>query len=257
MSRWGTNSGLLFLSFLMAVGIVWIKGQDRLDSRTLRGIPVSIEGLPSNLVLPDPWTPPTVSVKLLGPRNVIMDFIRPDQCRFFIPFSWKELPEDNTPQTVILNQTMFRTGLVDESDRARISVEEETIQPIKASIVILPWDVTQERPRYDNLITPDSATIPLYRIQKKVPIIAPTMSEPPNGLKLKEILIDPPEIQVTGPREAVDRIQAVSTAFLDLSYVSQQTPPQFMALPDLEEVFSVWPVAKTIRGVTVTLKLTR
>ncbi len=256
MNRWGSNSGLLFLAFLMAVGIVWIKGQERLDKRTLRGIPVSIESLPGNFVLPDPWNPPVVSVTLVGPKNV-MEMIRPDQCRFIIPFSWKELSEDKPLQNVILNESMFRTSLVDESDQVRISVEKDSIHPVQASISIIPWEINQKQPGYEKADTVDSIVFPLYRIQKRVPIVTPHMGEPPNGLKLKEIIPDPSDILITGSREAVDRIQSITTTVLDLSYSTLQTPPQYMVLPELEEDFSVWPVAKTIRGVTVTLKLTK
>ncbi|MCP4582884.1 MAG: hypothetical protein GY839_14840, partial [candidate division Zixibacteria bacterium] len=65
------------------------------------------------------------------------------------------------------------------------------------------------------------------------------------------------EIIVTGSREAVDRIKSVSTAILDISLSTLKTPPQYMALPDLKVKYGVWPVEKSIRGVTVTLKLTK
>lgn len=256
MSRWGSNGGLLLISFLMAVGIVWIKAQERLDRRSYSGIPVSVENLPNNIMMPDPWTPPAVSVTLGGPRSVL-DMIRAVQCGFFIHLSPQILPENETPLDVILTASMFRTSMMDDDDLGRITVDETSIRPRKVSLFLLPWDVEKDRPDYKSLSSPDSLIIPIYRIQKKVPVNAPTVGSMPSGLKLKDVVVDPPAILITGPKEAVDRIHSVSTAIMDLSYLTSQPLPQYMALPDLEDQYSVWPVEKTIQGVTVTFMVTK
>lgn len=257
MSRWSSNGGLLFISFLMAVGIVWIKAQDRMDRRTLTGIPVSVQNLPGNMVLPDSWTPPTANVLIRGPRRVL-ELIGPAQCSFFIPFSLQMTPEKNSPQNVILTESMFRTSLMDDEDQKRIAVDETSIHPRQVSLFFLPWDVERQRPDFDDLNNnTDSLTIPIYLLQKKIHVNAPVVGNLTGGLKLKDVIVDPPDIVITGPREAVDRIRSVSTAVMDLSYLSSQPPPQYMELPDMEEDFSVWPVEKTIRGVTVTLMISK
>jgi hypothetical protein len=256
MSRWGSNGGLLFISFLMAVGIVWIKAQDRMDRRTLTGIPVSVENLPGNMVLPDSWTPPAANVLVRGPRRVL-ELISAAQCGFFIRFSPQTMPEKNSPQNVILTESMFRTSLMDDDDQKRIAVDETSIHPRQVSLYFLPWNVDQQRPDYDDINSTDSLTIPIYLLQKKIHINAPVVGNLPGGLKLKDVVVDPPDLVITGPREAVDRIRSVSTATMDLSYISSQPPPQYMELPDMEEQFAVWPVEKTIRGVTVTLMLSK
>ncbi len=76
-------------------------------------------------------------------------------------------------------------------------------------------------------------------------------------LQLNRVKIDPPEITVTGPRLAVDKIKSVSTPLLDLEFISLDNPLYLMPLPDLELEFGVRPVEKSIRGVTVTLILTK
>ncbi|MBN2326252.1 MAG: YbbR-like domain-containing protein [Candidatus Omnitrophica bacterium] len=256
MTRWGSNGGLLFLSFLMAVGIVWIKGQERIDSRTVGGVPVSVENLPANLVLPERWSTPEATVTLQGPRNVL-EMIRAVQCGFFIPFSDQILPEGDEPRNMILNASMFRTSMTNDDNQVPISVVETSIHPRQASIHLLPWDITQEQPEYKDLLSPDVITIPIYRVQKEVSVIAPVTGSPPNGLKFRDVVIDPPKILITGPKDAVARINSVSTDIFDLNYVLPQTPPQYMALPDLTKDFSVWPVEKNIRGVTVTIRLAK
>ncbi len=258
MSRRGSsNSGILFLSFLMAVGIVWIKGQERIDRRVLSGIPISVEKIPQNLVLPDAWIPPTARVTLQGPR-IAIDMMRSPQCGFFFSLAELDFPEDGSPQNVVLTESMFRTSKVDEADRNLISVDENSIHPRQVSLYVLPWDVSGDQPPYNNIPTSaDIISLPLYRVQKTITINAPIMGGLSNGLKLQEMIVDPPEIVVTGSREAVERINSVSTAILDISLSTLKTPPQYMALPDLKVKYDVWPVDKSIRGVTVTLKLTK
>ncbi|MGC9327148.1 MAG: hypothetical protein ACP5I1_05920 [Candidatus Hinthialibacter sp.] len=178
MARRGSNNGLLFLSFLMAVGIVWIKGQERIDARTIGGIPVSVENLPSNLVLPERWNSPEATVMLQGPRN-ILEMIRSVQCGFFIPFSEQILPEKDEPRNLILNASMFRTSLDNQDDQVPISVLESSIHPRQASIYLLPWDITQEQPEYKHLLSPDVITIPIYLSPgRKMPPLGSTRCQP-------------------------------------------------------------------------------
>jgi len=258
MSRRGSSSsGILFLSFLMAVGIVWIKGQERIDRRVLNGIPISMEDIPENLVLPDAWIPPAARVTLQGPR-IAIDMIRSPQCGFFVSLKEYDFSDDGTPRNVVLSESMFRTSMVDEADRSLITIDENSIHPRQVSLYMIPWNVSKDQSPYHNLpLSDDVISLPLYRVQKSIPINAPIMGGLSNGLKLKEVIVDPPEILVTGSREAVDRIQSVSTAILDISLSTLKTPPQYMALPDLKVEYNVWPVKESIRGVTVTLKLTK
>ncbi|HOJ59275.1 MAG TPA: YbbR-like domain-containing protein [bacterium] len=258
MIRWKfTDAGLLLLSLLLAAGLVWIKGQERIDRRTLNGIPISLENLPPNLVLPDNWVTPNTVVIVQGPRNTI-DLIRQSQSGFYVDMSKVPLAEGETPASVILTSEMFLTNLVDETDRNRIAVVEESIVPRQLSFYILPWDITQPQPSYENLEAgANQLAVPLLRVQKNVPVTVPLRGDPPGPLHLDRVRIDPPEVTVTGPRQAVDKIKSVSTPLLDLEYISLENPLYLMPLPDLEQDFGVRPVEKSIRSVTVTLILTK
>ncbi|MFB3786411.1 MAG: CdaR family protein [bacterium] len=258
MIRWKSNdAGVLFLSVLLAVGLVWIKGQERIDRRTLNGIPISLENMPDNLVLPDTWVTPNTVVTVQGPRNTI-DLIRQSQSGFYVDMSKIALSEGETPASVILTGEMFLTNMVDESDRSRISVVEESIVPRQLSFYLIPWDITQPQPSYENLEAgANQLAVPLLRIEKNVQVTIPLQGDPPGVLKLNRVKIEPPEITITGPRQAVDKIKSVSTPLLDLEFISLDNPLYLMPLPDLEHEFGVRPVEKSIRGVTVTLILTK
>ena len=44
MRKWVTsNLGLILISFILAIGIVWIKGQERIDTRLLTNIQVVLD----------------------------------------------------------------------------------------------------------------------------------------------------------------------------------------------------------------------
>lgn len=251
-----SNTALLLFSFLMAIGIVWIKGQERIDRQNIHNVKIQIEKIPDNLMLPDEWIPPTATVSVQGPRNVI-EWVSPSQSSFWVDLSTITL-DPNSTVNVLLTNEMFRVVLPDPDDRSRISVIEESIIPRQVSLTMLPWDIDSPQPEIQqNPSDLNSVTVPLLRIQKEIPIVVPTRGNPGSGLKVSSIQYDPRSIVVTGKREAVDRIKAVTTTVIDLNYFLSDAEPYYHSLPDLKQEYAVSPVDPTIRGVTVSITLSK
>jgi len=249
------NLGLKLVALLLAVGIVWIKALEKINYRNIReGVQVTVENRPDNLLLPDPWIPPTVLLTVQGPSNIV-EFIRPDQSSFRIDLSKVEFPEDGSPVTVTLSDANFRANL-DPSDRAKVSVVDESIRPRQIVIRILPWDVQKPRPAVESLASsPNQKMIPLYRVEKRVPVEVPRYERPPEDLLLAGITVDPSQVLVTGKLEAVEQIKSVSTSILDLSSIYAEIPPMYLPFQGLGRNFDVWSFRENIRGGTVFLKV--
>ena len=250
------NLGLKLVALLLAVGIVWIKAQEKITRRYIReGVQVTVENRPDNLLLPDPWIPPTALLTIQGPNNVV-EFVRPDQCSFRLDLSKIEIPDDGTPVTVNLSDAYFRTNL-DPINRQRISVPDETIHPRQVTLHVLPWDVKKTRPPVDKIAAgPNQLVIPLYRVEKRVPVEVPHQGTPPDDLILAGITVDPSEVTVTGKLEAVNKITSVSTTILDLSAITMDIPPIYLSpLQGLGRTYDVWPIKDSVRGATATIKI--
>ncbi len=251
MIKWLTNNlELKLIALLLAVGLVWIKGQERINPLTLNDVSVMVENMPRNLYLPESWIPPEVSLTLHGPKN-ILELLRPEVTRFRIDLSKVKLPEPNEPVNLLLTEDMFQTNL-EERDQLRISVVEASITPSQITLVIKPWNLEEEPPEVDVTNT-DQVLIPLLRAQKHVEVIVPSRGVLTHDQELDEIVVDPPSIVMTGDRAALSRIESVSTEVLDLNLIEEDTPPFF--LPIQEEGRDVRPVRDDIRGVTVTIKM--
>lgn len=254
MNRY-SNTGLLFVAFILAVGLVWIKGQEKINPRHLSGIQVTVENLPDNFLLPDPWIPPTTSLNILGPKN-ITELVRHDQTSFRIDISEFTIPKEDSPITIPLASEMFRTNL-DPTDRTKISVVENSIWPRQAVIHVIPWNISNERPRNIGVESEDNQlNIPLYRLEKNIPIIVPI--ENLEEAKSLRVMWDPEEIKLTGRREALDRIEAVTTIPLDLA----ELPPDHIDKSISIRFDNIWdggvrPVSENVQGVTVTLKVVK
>jgi len=243
----------MIVSFFLAVGIVWIKGQERIVPRTLFNIPVSVENLGENLVLPDNWLRPTAALTIQGPRNTI-DLI--SESAFTIDLSKIDIPEDGSPLIVTLRSDMFRTNLMNPNDRLRISVNEDEIIPQQVAIHFLEWDIDKPPPNYKDI--PDTANqliIPVYQLVKHVPIVVPHRGALGEDFTLDRIISDPETVAVTGRREAIDRIKSVSTPLLDLNFFDEEQNPLSLPLTGLEGTYNVRLVNDAIRHVTVTVQL--
>ncbi len=251
------NLGLKLFALLLAVGIIWIKAQEKIQRRTLSGVQIVVDNLPENIFLPpEPWIPPSVKVTIQGPKNTI-EFVRPNQFSFHIDLSKISLPEAGSSVNVFLTKDMFKTNLFEE-DRMRISVVDGSIFPSQVALQILPWELGQPRPSLTHVdSSPNQRTIPLLLIEKSVPIVIPKYGNPPEEITLESLNPEPDEILVTGNMEAVQRIQSVSTAMLDLSMISTDTKPVFLQLQGLGRIFGVWPVKDNINGATVYFEVHR
>src|SRR5690606_21466192 len=93
--RLTSNTSLIIISFLCAVGLMWVKGQERLIRKVIQDVRITVENYPENMVLPDPWIPPTTTCAISGPRNIV-EFLYSDQCSFRIDVSKYNLPEGDT-----------------------------------------------------------------------------------------------------------------------------------------------------------------
>ncbi|RJP28442.1 MAG: hypothetical protein C4527_12005 [Candidatus Omnitrophota bacterium] len=251
MSRaFGENIGLKLFALLLAVGIVWIKAQDKINRRNLSDVQIVVDNVPENFSLPsDPWISPTVNVAIQGPRNTV-EFVRSSQFSFHIDLAKITLSGMESPINVLLTHDMFKMNLPEE-DRLRISVVEGSIYPSQVTFSILPWNIDQEKPSLTNLEFPSNQkVIPLFRIEKLVPLAVPHGTLP-DDVVLKQLSVDPADILITGSMDAVQRIQSVSTTILDFSSIPADARPVFLHLQGLGRGFDIQPVPDTIRGATV------
>lgn len=254
MNRWlSSNYGAVIFSFFLAVGIVWIKGQERIDRRTLGNVPVNVDNLADNIILPESWLPPTASITVQGPKNTI-ELI--SQYAFHIDFSKVDIPKDGFPAIVSLRSDMFRTNLLNPNDRLRITVDEESILPSQVAIHFLEWDIDHPRPNYRDIPeVSNQLAIPVYRIIKNIPITVPYKGSLQTDMTLDSITVDPQSLPITGRREAIDRIKSVSTPFLDLSFIGDNPKPVILPLTNVEETYNIRLVDERIRHVTATVNI--
>lgn len=257
MSRMTSNLGLLIISFLLAVGLVSIKGQEKINRRVISGVQVTVENLPANMMLPpDPWLTPTTTLSIQGPRNFI-DFVRADKASFRIDYTNVPSPEVDAPVNILLTNEMFRTNL-EPQDRAKISVIEQSVRPRQVVLKLIPWNIEQPLPDLSkHSVEGNHLLLPVLRIEKRVPVVVPQEGDLPEGFVVQSLSTEPETIKITGRRDAVDRIQSASTPPLALNYLSTDIQgPKLLTLP-LEDipVEDVSVVDETIRNVTVTVQL--
>ncbi len=251
------NLGLKIFALLLAVGIVWIKAQEKINRRNLSDIQIVVENAPDNLYLPnEPWILPTVKVTIQGPRNTI-EFVRPNQFSFHIDLNKVTLPLDGSSVNVILTKEMFRTNLYVE-DQMRISIVEDSIYPSQVTFTILPWNIEEEKPPLTEFkSTENRNVIPLLRAEKQVSVVVPRYGTSPSDVVVNNLSPEPKHIRVTGAMEAIQQIQSVSTTILDLSMISTDTKPVFLHLQGLGKGFGIWPVQDNIQGATVYYEISK
>ena len=115
---------------------MWVKGQERLIRKVIQDVRITVENYPENMVLPDPWIPPTTTCAISGPRNIV-EFLYSDQCSFRIDVSKYNLPEGDTGLPVNLTNDMFVTRLNTE-EQNRISVLDKQISPSQVLLKVIP-----------------------------------------------------------------------------------------------------------------------
>ncbi|MBD3267807.1 hypothetical protein GF373_14145 [bacterium] len=255
MKNWfSSNRGLKIIALFLAVLLVWIKGQERIGTRVLTNIQVIVDNLPKNMIFPVGWIPPTTSMTVHGPRN-ILDLIRSDLSNFRVDLTRFPFPDNEEEINLMLDGSMFKTNL-EPGERDRISVIEETIKPRQVVLHILPWEIDREIPSLPkNERSANRINIPLYRLVKKAAIKVPTFGSPPQGYRLLRLEIDPNEIILTGSWESMERIHSVTTPALDLSGFTEEPSPVFHPLGKIKERINAKPVEEDLRGVTVTVHL--
>lgn len=250
MIRWfSSNRGLIVLSFFLAVGLVWMRGQERLDSRSFSHIKILIENLPKNLTFPKGWNLPTTTVTIYGPRKTL-DLIRTDQSNFLLDVSQNPIQDDDEEVPYLLTDSMFKSNL-EPAERQRISLDE-SIKQRRVILHILPWNIQEDPP----VIQPANNTanrieIPVFRLEKRAKIVVPLQGKPAEGYELSLLDVTPKDILVTGPREVIDRVQSVSTTPLEINGLSESHPGLYLTLDALFPAKDVRLVDNTVTGVTV------
>ncbi|MDX9754964.1 MAG: YbbR-like domain-containing protein [bacterium] len=252
MIHWfSSNRGLILISFFLAVGLVWIRGQERLDSRELSPIQVLVENLPYNLMLPQGWSPPSTSITVYGPRKTL-DMIRTDQSSFRVDIT--QIPIENSDEEIpfLLTDAMFKSNL-DEVDRQRITLDVSIKQQVVLRVIH--WNIDDDPPSFPpGNPNPNRIEIPVYRMEKKVDIIVPLHGEPADGHELSLLDVTPSDILLTGKREILEQIQSVTTSALDISGLSDNPPPLYLPLDIFHQTAEIKPMDSIVNGVTVMIE---
>ena len=245
-----SNRSIIILSLLLAIGVVWIKGQERIQRRPLTNVKVTVDNIPASWSLPEPWAPPRVNLTIQGPRTTV-ELPRTDVSNFRIDLSELTFPESGDALIVLLRDNMFRTNL-DPDDRVRISVLEDTIRPRQVKLQLFSWNVDAPFPS-PPAPEANQVLIPLFKAEKDIPIMTPTVGRPPEGYKVEDFYITPSSIRLSGSREALDRISSVSTQVLDLGAIPVDTHPIYLPLEIPAETYDIQTAGSELRGVTVTV----
>lgn len=254
MIRWLTaNFGLKCTALLLALGIVFIKAQERISFRTIPNVKLTIENIPPGFHLAENWISPLIQMRVYGPKNVI-DLIRPDTSYFFLDIS--KYPLNNVPSniTVLLTPDSFRSNL-DYDMAVQFWVDESSITPHQIIIQTKSWDITTPQPKPNaNQPQNSSVEIALHRMEKSVSVGVPVIGTPPSRLNFLGYKTNPESVTFAGRREALEQIQSVSTVPLDLSGVTENTLPIFLPL-EFPAGSEAVPVDASVREVTVTLNV--
>lgn len=254
MIRWLTaNLSLKLIALFLALGIVFIKAQERISIRPIQNVRLQIENIPPNFRLADNWISPLIQLRVYGPKNVI-DTIRPDMSTFTVDTG--KLPLHTVPSnlTVLLTPELFRSNL-DYDLNSQFWVDESSINPKQIIIQTQSWDINTPIPKANSTQqNGGSYEMALYRIEKKVAIFVPTIGVPPSKIQFLGYKTNPETLTFAGRREALEQIQSVSTVTLDLSGITENTLPIFLPI-ELPAGSEVEPVDASIREVTVTLSV--
>ena len=171
------------------------------------------ENYPENMVLPDPWIPPTTTCAISGPRNIV-EFLYSDQCSFRTDVSKYNLPEGDTGLPVNLTNDMFVTRLNTE-EQNRISVLDKQISPSQVLLKVIPWNIGTERPSTREISqASNQPVIPFFRLQKNIEVVVPTTEMPESCLWEIFRLIP---MKFCTVNAALDLIESVSTPILMLN----------------------------------------
>ena len=184
-----------------------------------------------------------------------MDFVRTDLSNFRVDVSQTQLLAQEKDNTILLTDKMFKSNLEPE-ERTKITIQEGSIKPWQVVIHVLPWVIEGDKPAF---ASPERALnkidIPLYKMEKKAKIIVPHVGEPIEGFVFSRLDPDPKEIVLTGKKEALERIESVTTSALDLSGLSENPLPIYLSLNQYFEKIDVKPVDENVRGITVTVSI--
>lgn len=172
------NVGLKLLSLLAAFALwVFVNAGARETERTLQ-IPLELQNLPPHLMIVSPRVD-LVDLRVSGPRT-LLGRINPNELK------------------IVLDLGGVRPG------PAVFRVLTESLN--------LPRGVKISR------LTPSEVTLEFSRIGRRtLPVRVTFTGKPPGDLRVTETRVAPESVEVSGPMEVVDKMQAVETAPLDLA----------------------------------------
>lgn len=254
MIRWITaNLTLKLVALLLALGIVFVKAQERISTRTIRNVSLHLENMPPNFRMADRWFSPMIQCRVYGPKNVI-DAIQADSSSFHLDVSKLSLKNVPSNLSIQLTPEMFRTNL-DIDLINQFWVDAESIQPQQIIIQTKSWNI--DTPAPSPLVQkndPNQYEIALHRLEKHVPVHIPTFGNPPSQIQYTGYSVNPETLSFAGRREALEQIQSVSTVMLDLSGISDDMLPIYLPL-DIPAQGDAVPVDDSVREVTVTINI--
>ena len=249
-----SNFGLKVAALLLALGIVFVKAQENIFTRTLRNIEISLENIPPNYRLPENWIVPTVQLRVYGPNNVI-NSIRPERSYIQIDFAAIPLDTISEPYPVLLEEDMFFSNS-DEETAKQFTVSGNSIRPQQITIRKRSWKINQSPPdRSQENTKANEIEIPLYRIEKDVQVIMLTVGDPPPDVLYEGYSVTPEFITLTGRLESLERIKSLPTEALDLSGLSVNTLTVSLPLQTLQPFPNVAATGTERHEVTIHLKV--
>lgn len=106
-------------------------------------------------------------------------------------------------------------------DQRRLSMEVDLAEGIEGNNEVdfttqqlhgLPPSLTMKQ------ISPPGADITLEQpMEKEVPVTLSTIGQPPRGFEIKELVVEPPTVMISGPKSQIQNISQAPTDVIDLS----------------------------------------
>jgi YbbR domain-containing protein len=193
------NLGLKVLSLLAAFALwVFVNAGAHETERALQ-IPLELRNLPSHLMIVSPRVD-FIDLRVSGPRT-LLGRINPSEL------------------SIVLDLGGVRPGP---------AVFRVLTEPLN-----LPRGVKVAR------LTPSEVTLEFSRLSRRtIPVRLTFTGKPPGGLRVTETRVAPESVDVSGPMELVDKIQAVEAAPIDLSGATPGVIERELALEPQREHLS-------------------
>ena len=202
------NLGLKLLSLALAVGL-WLAVAGEPVSEIAVDVPIAFHNMPANLEISSESIP-KAQIRLRGPQRII-----------------RRLQPSDIYAEIELNGAKPGERTFDLTAREIHHPRELAVVQVVPSDVHLAFD---------------------FRLTRQIPVQARVIGTFADGYKIGQIQVDPPAIQVTGPKKRVDAVEAATTDPVDVTgAVSRMTFVRHPYVSDpLIQVASPNPVRITV-----------